>query len=86
MVEGILVQVFTLLDKVERKLISDEDFQPGYKKIKNELSELSNERARLNILENLSLLAFDSLKSSFEEISSFKHNWEYLDDIGMSLG
>lgn len=85
MVEGILVQVFTLLDKVERKLIPDEDFQPRYKKIKNELSELSNERARLNTLENLSLLAFDSLKSSFEEIFSFKHNWEYLDDIGRSL-
>jgi len=75
----------TLLSKLESKLIADEDFKPRYIKIKDEIANLSYNKGKLNSLENSSNLALKSLEASFDEISSFDNNWEYLDDTGKSL-
>lgn len=75
----------TLLSKLESKLIADEDFKPRYIKIKDEIANLSYNKGKLNSLENSSNLALKSLEASFDEISSFGNNWDYLDDTGKSL-
>ena len=75
----------TLLDKMERRLISDEDFQPRYEKIKNDMGTLENERVKLIASGKSKQIALNSLESSFEEIASFSKNWNYLDNIGRAL-
>ena len=75
----------TLLDKMERSLISDEDFQPRYLKIKNDINMLENEKAKLVASGKSKQIALDSLESSFEEIAAFDSNWDYLDDVGKGL-
>jgi len=75
----------TLLDKMERRLISDEDFQPRYEKVKNDMGTLENERVKLIASGKSKQIALNSLESSFEEIASFSKNWNYLDNIGRAL-
>ncbi len=75
----------TLLDKMERRLISDEDFQPRYEKIKNDMGTLENERVKLIASGKSKQIALNSLESSFEEIASFSKNWNYLDNTGRAL-
>jgi site-specific DNA recombinase len=75
----------TLLDKMERNLISDEDFQPRYLKIKSDISILENEKAKLVASGKSKQIAFDNLEFSFEEIAAFNNNWDYLDDVGKGL-
>ena len=75
----------TLLDKMERSLISDEDFEPRYKKIKDDIDTLENEKAKLITSGKSKQTVLNSLESSFEEIAAFKNNWEYLDDVGKGL-
>jgi site-specific DNA recombinase len=75
----------TLLDKMERSLISDEDFQPRYKKIKDNIITLENEKAKLITSGKSKQIAVNSLESSFEEISAFSKNWGHLDDVGKGL-
>jgi DNA repair exonuclease SbcCD ATPase subunit len=75
----------TLLSKMERNLISDEDFTPRYTKIKNEISRLSHDRKKLSSLEDSNRMKLKSLEASFQEISSFNNNLEYLDDFGKAL-
>ena len=75
----------TLLDKMERSLISDEDFQPRYKKIKDTINTLENEKAKLIVSGKSKQISLNSLESSFEEIAAFKKNWDYLDDVGKGL-
>lgn len=84
-IRGLSARLDTLLDKMERQLITDEDFKPRYEKIKGEMSELSNKKDYFSSLERSSQLATANLEASFEEIASFKNNWEYLDDVGKSL-
>ncbi len=75
----------TLLDKMERSLISDEDFQPRYKKIKGVINTLENEKVKLKASGKSKQISLNSLESSFEEIAAFKKNWDYLDDVGKGL-
>jgi site-specific DNA recombinase len=75
----------TLLDKMERSLISDEDFQPRYEKIKNDINSLENEKTKLIASGKSKQIAINSLESSFEEIAAFNKNWDYLDDVGKAL-
>ena len=75
----------TLLDKMEKSLISDEDFQPRYIKIKSDINMLENEKAKLMASGESKQIAVDSLESSFEEIAAFNRNWDYLDDVGKGL-
>jgi site-specific DNA recombinase len=75
----------TLLDKMERSLISDEDFQPRYLKIKSYINMLENERAKLVASGESKQIALDNLESSFEQIAAFDTNWDYLDDVGKGL-
>jgi site-specific DNA recombinase len=75
----------TLLDKMERSLISDEDFQPRYEKIKNDINSLGNEKTKLIASGKSKQIAINSLESSFEEIAAFNKNWDYLDDVGKGL-
>jgi site-specific DNA recombinase len=75
----------TLLDKMERSLISDEDFQPRYKKIKDVINTLENEKVKLIASGKSKQISLNSLESSFEEIAAFKKNWDYLDDVGKGL-
>jgi site-specific DNA recombinase len=75
----------TLLDKMERSLISDEDFQPRYEKIKNDINSLENEKTKIITSGKSKQIAINSLESSFEEIAAFNKNWEYLDDVGKAL-
>ena len=75
----------TLLDKMERSLISDEDFQPRYKKIKDAINTLENEKVKLIASGKSKQISLNSLESSFEEIAAFKKNWDYLDDVGKGL-
>jgi site-specific DNA recombinase len=74
-----------LLDKMERSLISDEDFQPRYEKIKNDINSLENEKTKLIASGKSKQIAMNSLESSFEEIAAFNKNWDYLDDVGKAL-
>jgi site-specific DNA recombinase len=75
----------TLLDKMERSLISDEDFQPRYEKIKNDINSLENEKTKIITSGKSKQIAINSLESSFEEIAAFNKNWDYLDDAGKAL-
>jgi site-specific DNA recombinase len=75
----------TLLDKMERSLISDEDFQPRYMRIKSDIYTLENEKAKLLASGKSKQVAIDNLESSFEEIAAFDKNWKYLDEIGKGL-
>jgi site-specific DNA recombinase len=72
----------TLLDKLERSLISDEDFQPRYLKIKSDISILENEKAKLVASGKSKQIALNDLESSFEQIAAFDTNWDYLDEVG----
>ena len=74
-----------LLDKMERSLISDEDFQPRYEKIKTDINSLENEKTKLIASGKSKQIAMNSLESSFEEIAAFNKNWDYLDDVGKAL-
>jgi site-specific DNA recombinase len=75
----------TLLDKMELSLISDEDFQPRYEKIKNDINSLENEKTKIITSGKSKQIAINSLESSFEEIAAFDKNWDYLDDVGKAL-
>jgi site-specific DNA recombinase len=75
----------TLLEKLERKLISDEDFQSRYERINNDMATFDQEKTRIIALGNSRRVALNSLELSFEEISSFGHSWEYLDDAGKAM-
>jgi len=75
----------TLLEKLERKLISDEDFQSRYERINNDMATLDQEKIRITTLGNSRQVALNSLELSFEEISSFGHSWEHLDDTGKAM-
>jgi len=70
---------------MERSLISDEDFQPRYLKIKSYINMLENERAKLVASGESKQIALDNLESSFEQIAAFDTNWDYLDDVGKGL-
>jgi len=74
-----------LLDKLERGLISDDDFQPRYNRIKADLSVLDEEKLRLSDLDGSKRIVLQSLEATFEEISSFQKNWKFLDDIGKAM-
>jgi len=74
-----------LLDKIERGLISDDDFKPRYSKIKSEINQLENEKAQLLASEKAKQSALNDLESCYDEIADFGKNWEYLDDIGKAL-
>ena len=75
----------TLLSKMERNLISDEDFAPRYKKIKDEISRLSYDKEKLSSLEVSNEKKLENLEASFQEIASFNKNFKYLDDFGKAL-
>lgn len=75
----------TLLEKLENGLIEDSDFERRYRQIK---PEIAANRARQEEIEELSVrpeAALEALNASFEEISSFGRNWEFLDNEGRKL-
>ncbi|MBF0412876.1 MAG: recombinase family protein [Desulfamplus sp.] len=74
-----------LLDKLEDGLIEDEDFKPRYKKIKSDIKVLEDEKCKIIGLIDNEQIVINNLNASFEEISSFGSNWEFLDDIGKSM-
>ncbi len=75
----------TLLDKLEDKLIDDTDFERRYQKIKKRISEnrVLQEKVKDVAIEPTN--AYDALNASFEEISSFGGNWDFLDYEGKRL-
>ncbi len=75
-------RIETLLGKLESGLIEDSDFKRRYDAAKNQLRE--NRLAQEKALDSadLSVAAYEALNASFEEISSFGKNWEFLDDSG----
>lgn len=75
----------TLIGKLERGLIEDEDFQPRYIGIKSEINSLVDEQARVEDSYSNSQIVIDNLEASFQEIASFSDNWEYLDNVGKAL-
>ena len=66
-------------------MISDDDFQSRYERINNDMATLDQEKTRIMVLGNSREVALNSLELSFEEISSFGHSWEYLDDTGKAM-
>lgn len=74
-----------LLAKLENEVIDDDDFGERYRKLKDELTGL--EERRLNYSNHMSAkdAAVQNLRASFEEITKFNHNWEFLDDTGKQL-
>ena len=74
-----------LMDKLQDGLIEDEDFRPRYGKIKADINVLEDEKTRLYSLSQNKQSTLDSLNASFEEISSFGSNWDFLDDVGKSM-
>ena len=74
-----------LMDKLQDGLIEDEDFSPRYTKIKADINVLEDEKARLCVLIQNKQSALDNLNASFDEISSFGSNWDFLDDVGKSM-
>ena len=71
-----------LLGALERKLIDDTDFQERYDKLKKELEGNRKLQQQLCSFKDNADVAQAALKASFEEVSSFGLNWEYLDFEG----
>ncbi|OHB61511.1 MAG: hypothetical protein A2Y12_06985 [Planctomycetes bacterium GWF2_42_9] len=71
-----------LLGAMERKLIDDKDFQERYEKLKVDLENNRATQQKLHsFVDNVDIMK-NALNASFEEISSFGLNWEYLDFEG----
>jgi vacuolar-type H+-ATPase subunit I/STV1 len=73
-------KVETLLEKLESGLIEDLDFKKQYEKRKAELRENRLSQEKISDSGDLGRVAYEALNASFEEISSFGKNWEFLDD------
>ncbi|MFO7554335.1 MAG: zinc ribbon domain-containing protein, partial [Desulfobacterales bacterium] len=74
-----------LLGKLERELISDDDFQRRYQKLKAELENLEQAKVKIQSLSISRRQALKNLEVSFNEIDNFNNNWDYLDDTGKVL-
>jgi len=70
----------TLLEKLESGLIDDLDFQRRYEKLKARLKENRLAQEKTSDTGEQHKAAYEALNASFEEISSFGKNWEFLDD------
>ncbi|OHB51442.1 MAG: hypothetical protein A2Y10_20570 [Planctomycetes bacterium GWF2_41_51] len=71
-----------LLEAMERKLLDDKDFQERYEKLKVDLENNRATQQKLHsFVDNVDIMK-NALNASFEEISSFGLNWEYLDFEG----
>ena len=72
----------TLLEKLAKRLITDEEFKGVYDKIKCETEELESAQLGLKDESSQTEALKEALNASFEEIASFGKNWEFLDDKG----
>ena len=73
-------RIDTLLEKLEAGLIQDEDFRKRYESLKAQLRENRAAQEKASDTMDLSRIASEALNASFEEISSFGKNWEFLDE------
>ncbi len=73
-------RVENLMEGWESGLFEKQDFAKEYEKLKSRLRE--NRIGQEKLSDKVSLLgaAYEALNASFEQISSFGTNWEYLDD------
>ncbi len=74
-----------LMDKLESGVIEDDDFHPRYIKIKEQIRATTNEKERILALAKSKESSLATLETSFDGITSFYHNWEYLDEAGKAL-
>jgi site-specific DNA recombinase len=75
-------KVETLLEGWESHVIEKADFAREYEKRKAELRQNRIEQESLSDSVDYSATAYEALNASFEEISNFGRNWEFLDDSG----
>jgi site-specific DNA recombinase len=75
----------TLLDKMELKLIADEDLLPRYQKVIAEIENLENQKIKIKTMESSKQRASQNLETSIREIQSFDTNWDYLNESGKAL-
>ena len=73
-------KVETLLEGWESSLIEKADFAREYEKRKAELRQNHLEQESLSDSVDYSAAAYEALNASFEEVSTFGKNWEFLDD------
>ena len=74
-----------LLDKLEDNLIDDMDFKKRYQAIKNKLSDNRTLQEKVKDKVVQPSTAYEALNASFEEISSFGGNWDFLEIEGQKL-
>ena len=84
-VEGLQCRLDVLLEKLETGIIDDDDFKARYQKIKYDIQAKEDEKDRLRELSGSSQVSIDILNASFEEISNFGSNWEFLDGVGRAM-
>lgn len=73
-------RIDTLINRLEAGLIDDLDFSRHYEKLKARLRESRLDQEKISSAGDLQRMACEALNASFEEISSFGKNWEFLDD------
>jgi site-specific DNA recombinase len=71
-----------LLTAFEDELESESIVKSRFQALKAELEALEGERSRLNEERDQGRVRLDALTLSFEQISNFSHEWEYLDPEG----
>ena len=75
----------TLLEKMENRLIEDDDFKPRYRSIKNEIKSLEEAEEKIISSNKSNQGLIESLEASFDEIMSFGNNWNFLDAVGKKM-
>ena len=78
-------KVETLVDKLASGLIKDSDFRKHYERFNADLTENRLHRERLSEMQDTSRSAYEALKASFDEISDFGRNWEFMDDPAKAM-
>jgi multidrug resistance efflux pump len=74
-----------LLEKLEKKLIDDDDFKKRYDVLKAEIRGYETQEASIEQAIKNQDMGIKNLEASFSEINKFSANWEMLDDAGKSL-
>ncbi|MGA1790021.1 MAG: hypothetical protein ACMUIM_00925 [bacterium] len=72
----------TLLDKLEKQVIDDETFAERFSKVKQELEEVRNRKADLDMRREESKARILALDASYEELVNLKDIWPLLDIEG----
>lgn len=79
------VRLDRLMDSLETGMIEEADFTPRYRKIKEGITAIQDQRTRIQGMDDFGKAAYDNLAASFAEVSAFGKNWGFLDDDGKSM-